>query len=63
MSTDQDASGIGEVTQSLRSLAYYHHDVFDQVSVDSLPDLGRKVVEEGESSLPCSWLMFWHTEN
>lgn len=41
----------------------YHHDVFDQVSVDSLPDLGRKVVEEGESSLPCSWLMFWHTEN
>jgi dolichyl-phosphate-mannose-protein mannosyltransferase len=26
--TEEDASGIGEVTQSLRSLAYYHHDVF-----------------------------------
>ena len=26
--TEQDASGLGEVTQSLRSLAYYHHDVF-----------------------------------
>ncbi len=25
---EPDASGIGEVTQSLRSLAYYHHDVY-----------------------------------
>jgi dolichyl-phosphate-mannose-protein mannosyltransferase len=26
--TEEDASGFGEVTQSLRSLAYYHRDVF-----------------------------------
>ena len=25
---EPDASGLGEVTQSLRSLAYYHHDVY-----------------------------------
>jgi dolichyl-phosphate-mannose-protein mannosyltransferase len=27
-SDEPDASGLGEVTQSLRSLAYYHHDVY-----------------------------------
>jgi dolichyl-phosphate-mannose-protein mannosyltransferase len=27
--TEADASGLGEVTQSLRSLWYYHHDVYD----------------------------------
>jgi dolichyl-phosphate-mannose-protein mannosyltransferase len=27
--TEPDASGLGEVTQSLRSLWYYHHDVYD----------------------------------
>ena len=26
--TEEDASGVGEVVQSLRSLAYYHRDVF-----------------------------------
>jgi dolichyl-phosphate-mannose-protein mannosyltransferase len=26
--TEPDASGLGEVTQSLRSLWYYHHDVY-----------------------------------
>jgi dolichyl-phosphate-mannose-protein mannosyltransferase len=27
--TEPDAEGLGEVTQSLRSLWYYHHDVYD----------------------------------